>query len=226
MAGARHRRRGLEVNGQRLLTSAWAIWRRAQPRWLPCPLRDPTLTNPDGIERSAYQWFTLRTGARSEGKSDEAVAAYRQALAADPGLAARTPTWARWPTTRAMPERRARRSRRLWPSIPTRPRRATTWPASFTSWARSSWRPRSCGGSCRQPRISPTRTTTWPPPLKTWVASVRQWSTCGATWHWPPTVAKNCALGGRSAELGWIVSRLERRLPSADVHAGGQLTDD
>jgi tetratricopeptide (TPR) repeat protein len=52
------------------------------------PTPRPTLTNPDGIERSAYQWFTFALAQEAGGKTDEAVAAYRHALAADPGLAA------------------------------------------------------------------------------------------------------------------------------------------
>ena len=77
-----------EVNGQRLFDFGLGdlAARAASVAALPTPR--PTLTNPDGIERSAYQWFTFALAQEASGKFDEAVAAYRQALAADPGLSA------------------------------------------------------------------------------------------------------------------------------------------
>ena len=77
-----------EVTGQRLFDFGLGdlAARAASVAALPTPR--PTLTNPDGIERSAYQWFTFALAQEAGGKTDEAVAAYRHALAADPGLAA------------------------------------------------------------------------------------------------------------------------------------------
>jgi tetratricopeptide (TPR) repeat protein len=77
-----------EVTGQRLFDFGLGdlAARAASVAALPTPR--PTLTNPDGIERSAYQWFTFALAQEAGGKTDEAAAAYRQALAADPGLAA------------------------------------------------------------------------------------------------------------------------------------------
>jgi tetratricopeptide (TPR) repeat protein len=52
------------------------------------PLPKPALSNPDGIERSAYQWFALALAHEAGGRNEEAAVAYRHALAGDPGLAA------------------------------------------------------------------------------------------------------------------------------------------
>jgi tetratricopeptide (TPR) repeat protein len=52
------------------------------------PTPRPAVTNPDGIERSAYQWFAHALLQETSGKPEEAALAYRQALTADPGLAA------------------------------------------------------------------------------------------------------------------------------------------
>jgi tetratricopeptide (TPR) repeat protein len=77
-----------EVNGQRLFDFGLGdlAARAASVAALPTPR--PTLTNVDGIERSAYQWFTFALAQEASGSLDQAVAAYRHALAADPGLAA------------------------------------------------------------------------------------------------------------------------------------------
>jgi tetratricopeptide (TPR) repeat protein len=52
------------------------------------PTPRPTLTNPDGVERSAYQWFSFALAQEAAGKTEAATMAYRHALVADPGLAA------------------------------------------------------------------------------------------------------------------------------------------
>jgi tetratricopeptide (TPR) repeat protein len=77
-----------EVTGQRLFDFGLAdlAARAASVTAIPTPR--PTLTNPDGIERSAYQWFSLALAQEAAGKIEEATMAYRHALAADPGLAA------------------------------------------------------------------------------------------------------------------------------------------
>ena len=77
-----------EITGQRLFDFGLGdlAARAASIAALPTPR--PALTNPDGIERSAYQWFTFAMAREAEAKTDEAAAAYRHALAADPGLAA------------------------------------------------------------------------------------------------------------------------------------------
>jgi tetratricopeptide (TPR) repeat protein len=77
-----------EVTGQRMFDFGLGdlAARAASVAALPTPR--PALSNPDGIERSAYQWFSFALMQESAGKTDEAIMAYRQALAADPGLAA------------------------------------------------------------------------------------------------------------------------------------------
>jgi tetratricopeptide (TPR) repeat protein len=77
-----------EVTGQRLFDFGLAdlAARAASVTAIPTPR--PALTNPDGIERSAYQWFAWALAQDAAGKIEEATTAYRHALAADPGLAA------------------------------------------------------------------------------------------------------------------------------------------
>ena len=77
-----------EVTGQRLFDFGLGdlAARAASVAALPTPR--PTPTNVDGIQRSAYQWFAFALAQEAEDRTDAAVAAYRQALAADPGLAA------------------------------------------------------------------------------------------------------------------------------------------
>jgi tetratricopeptide (TPR) repeat protein len=77
-----------EITGQRMFDFGLGdlAARAASIAALPTPR--PALTNPDGIERSAYQWFAHALLLETSDKTEEAALAYRQALAADPGLAA------------------------------------------------------------------------------------------------------------------------------------------
>ena len=77
-----------EVTGQRLFDFGLGDLAARAASIAALPTARPGLPNPDGVERSAYQWFTFAMAREADGKKDEAVAAYRQALAADPGLAA------------------------------------------------------------------------------------------------------------------------------------------
>jgi len=75
-----------EVTGQRLFDFGLAdlAARAASVTAIPTPRPTPA----DGVERSAYQWFSLALTQEAAGKDEEAATAYRHALAADPGLAA------------------------------------------------------------------------------------------------------------------------------------------
>jgi tetratricopeptide (TPR) repeat protein len=77
-----------EVTGQRTFDFGLGdlAARAASVSALPMP--KPALSNADGIERSAYQWFSLALAHEAGGRNEEASVAYRHALAADPGLAA------------------------------------------------------------------------------------------------------------------------------------------
>ncbi len=52
------------------------------------PTASLTQASPDGVERSAFEWFTLALQAEGDAKDEQAAQCYRKALAADPGLAA------------------------------------------------------------------------------------------------------------------------------------------
>jgi tetratricopeptide (TPR) repeat protein len=77
-----------EVTGQRMFDFGLGdlAARAASVSALPMP--KPSLHNPDGIERTAYQWFALALAHEAGGRNEEATVAYRHALAGDPGLAA------------------------------------------------------------------------------------------------------------------------------------------
>jgi tetratricopeptide (TPR) repeat protein len=81
-----------DVTGQRLFDFGLAdlAAKAANVSTLPQarPAASLTQARPDGVERSAFEWFTLGLQAEGEANDQQAVLCYRKALAADPGLAA------------------------------------------------------------------------------------------------------------------------------------------
>jgi len=127
LGGACHRRSGLR--SQRPASVRLRPGRSGGPRSFrggPWPTPRPTLTNPDGIERSATQWLRSRWRKKRAAKQTRPVAAYRQALAADPGLPRVTPNLGTLAYNSGRCGAARASSRQLWPSTLTRPRRATT----------------------------------------------------------------------------------------------------
>jgi tetratricopeptide (TPR) repeat protein len=81
-----------EVTGQRLFDfgladlAAKAATLAAMPA--PRPAASVSRAGAGNVERSAFEWFTLGLEHETAGRDEEAAAAYRKALAGDPGLAA------------------------------------------------------------------------------------------------------------------------------------------